>query len=307
MKRPIAGFLVLWAAWALPARADVQAISGDGFVHRVEVMTWTGSGRGTGTALRHSWQTPDGTRHSVTVPGTDDDVVDRQPAIDVDPHTNAVVLVWSRTEPAGSRIFWSRFEAGRWLPAAPLHASLTVDAITPDVRVGSNLTHVIWRETSGPPTVVKRASFERRTMSLTYGPEVLDANDAPFADASGSAVSNSWTPDDAFFALTIPGLLVGGTGRVVVWGVRDEPVPVGMKASFFLTVESSAVSDVSAQAIGDRVALWYVTTDRLVYATCTVDGPWSDQSAVNLSATLSSSEAKLRVAQMILRAGKATP
>lgn len=299
--------LLCFVTFALAVSPGLRAsasptIGLDGVLHRVDVESWASSGRLQGTALRHTLQRPDGTTATVLVPGTEDAAVDREPALDADDRSGAVVLVWSRLEGTTLRLWTSRFQSGAWTAAAPLATGTSIPAATPRVRVGGNLVHVVWWSPGDAGGSLWRTSYDTRSMALVWGPERLDAPATQAVSADGG-VDRSESPEEAdvFFAVYSSPLGSGEGGRVTIWGVRDEPVPIDYARALIIPEDAKNPGDVEASRIGTRLVAWYVTLDCLRYAIREPDGTWSSQRRVRLTTTTGVADAKLLVRDLVRR------
>ncbi len=304
--RRVGAGVALACAWlATVARADIQKISPDGTVHRVDVEQYLSGGRVVGTALRHTRQGPSGAKESSLVPGTDDPAVDRDPAIEIDPVSGAPVLVWSRNEGAGFDIVLSRFEGGSWLPFVRV-SSGGGDDLLPQVGPGKKLVHVVYRQSAGSqaPLSFYRSSFDRATLGPAYGPELLPLDGFPYVPPEGESAPGTDAPppsDHVFFSSDVPALRPGDPGRIVVWGVRDDPVPIGFRQGFLLPSDVKSVLQHRAGWLACRFGLWFATGSRFYYTT-RVGGRWHEGRFVELSSTTSLADARLQLEEMIRKA-----
>lgn len=305
LRRAAAG-ATLAAAWlATTANADVQKIAPDGTVHRVDVEQFLSGGKVAGTALRHTRQMPGGAKDSSLVPGTDDPAVDREPALEIDPVTGAPLLVWSRNEGAGFDIVLSRFEGASWLPFVRV-SSGGEDESQPQIGSGQRLVHVVYRQSTGFQGVFQyyRWSLDRATLGAVYGPEQLPLDGVPLVPPEGESSAGSDAPPTGahvFFSGDLPALRPGDPGRIVVWGVRDDPVPVGFRQGFLLPADVKSVQQHRAGWLACRFGLWFTTSGRFYYTT-RVNGRWHEDRFVETSSGTAVSDARLQLEEMIQKA-----
>lgn len=286
------------------ALADVQKVGPDGTVHRINVEAWPPgtTSRTTSTALRHIRQYADGSTDSALVPGTDDLAIDRDPAIDIDPATGNPVLVWSRNLGSGFDIFVSRFDGASWSAPQPI-VTQAVDDTRPDIKVACTLIHVTSRQDGQPMNPVIRTSIDRLTLIPVFGPETLpipDSNLVP-VDGQSSSPTTAATPptDDAFFMAEIPPRFPGDPGRVAVWGIRDAPVPVDYCQGFLLPSGVSGVQDSRARWLHKRFVVSYAVPSDFYYSIWY--SLWGSLQVIDLNATVTSSDARIQMEDMIRR------
>lgn len=295
--------LVLWAVAGEPARADVQKIAPDGTVHRVDVEVFNTGQTGSGTRLRHTRQSPGGMTESTIVAGTDDPAVDREPSLDIDPVTGRPILVWSRNEGAGFDVVLSRYEGQGWAPFVRV-TSGGGDESSPQVGSGNHLIHVLYRQGMSAQTSFYRSSFDRTSLAPVFGPELLPVDGMPFVPPEGESTPSSAPPpaaDHVFFSAAVPGARPGDPGRILVWGVRDDPAPIVYRQGFLLPSDARSLEQHRAGWVSCRFALWYATADRFYY-TSRVGGLWHEVRIVALSSTTTVADARLQLEEMIVKA-----
>lgn len=291
---------VVVAVVATTARAEVTRITSDGTVHRIDVDAWSPSGRITGTALKWTRQFPKGGKESSYIPGTDDAAPDRDPAVEIDPATGAVVVVWARNEGAGFNIFASRYDGSWSLPR--LLARMDGDELEPQLRIGPKALHVSWRQDVSGQTSWWRSSFRADTFEPVFGPERLPTDDATAVPPDGGpAYGTTEAPaGDLYFSATVFGRSPGDPGRAYVWGVRDEPVPFNFRQCLTLPAEVRSVVAQDARFIFGRFTYWFTTADRLYYTTL-CNGRWAEMRVVELNASTSSADAQLMIRELFKR------
>lgn len=249
-----------------PACADLQRIAPDGSVHRVEVEV-TGTAKATGTALRWTKQRPQGGKDTGYIPGTEDTTIDRDPAVEIEPGTGRPIVVWSRFDGTGFNLFYSRYDGTAWCPARALYRG-DGDDYEPQIRFGATSLHVSWRQEISGISTWYRSSYLAATLDPIYGPERI-ADDGWPVGPDGDAGTGLPAPPrwDKFFCATVFSKVVGEPGRAIVWGVRDEPVPISYRQVFILPCEVKSSSQPEAAWIGGKFTVWFVSGDRLYYTT----------------------------------------
>ncbi|HEX4823454.1 MAG TPA: hypothetical protein VFV19_04020 [Candidatus Polarisedimenticolaceae bacterium] len=294
MKRDaiLLSLIAVGALAAAPARAEVQRIAADGTVYRVDVDTYNGSGKPSGTVLRTTRQRPRGGKDTFVVTGTDDAVVDRDPALEIDPATGKPVLVWSRNEGGSFNLFFSRFDTAWSAPQMLLR--FDGDELEPQIHLGDEYLHVTWRQSVGNSSAYWRASFDPATLQRLFGPERLPVDDATPIPPEGGPEPATAPTDSQYFCTSTLGRTMADPSRAYIWGVRDEPVPVGYHQSFVLPCDIHVINSQNAAFVGGRLTLW-ITTPNLVYYTTLANGRWADIRVVEITPQTSASDARLLI------------
>lgn len=301
LARALLAVFVVLVAGAAPVRAATQTMANDGTVHRIDVDPWVSLGKPSGTALRHTRQAPDGSTVSAWIPGTDDAAIDRDPAIVVEPGTGAVVVVWSRLEGGGYNLFAARWSGGAWSAPRALLPSQP-DRTKPQVRVTERYVHVLWTQSGGSGASFGRAVIDAASLDVAYGPEPLSADCSPVVPTSGddSLPTSDPDPGDVFFVTETAGRLPSDPSRIVVWGVRDEPVPIDYRQPMALPTGMQSVTDPGARLSGDRLVVWYQFGTRLYYSLREM-GDWSDLRWIDITSGSSASDARKMLFEMLRR------
>jgi hypothetical protein len=288
---------------AAPARADVQKVTADGSVHRVDVDVYT-SAKGTGTGIRYTRQKPAGGRETSWVPGTDDVAIDQDAVLDVEPSSGRPVLVWSRNEGTGFDLYIARLENGAWTaPRLLMHGA--GDDTLPQMRYDDRYLHVAWRQLDPSGSVsLYRSSFDPTSWAPIYGPERIPIDDVAPVPPSGSSTTGPAVPSMSFtyFCGAVPGALPGDPGRMVAWGVRDEPLPIGYHQIFSLPQDVTTVTSAEAGYIGGRFTLWFVSGAKAYYTVLTSTG-WSSLRLIELNAQTSAADARAQIHSLNKRGG----
>lgn len=283
---------------ATAARAEITRMTADGTVYRIDVDPWALSGRVVGTALKSTRQFPKGGKEVTYIPGTDDAATDRDPAVEVDPSTGTVVVVWARNEGTGFNLYVTRYD-GAW-SAPRLLVRMDGDELEPQIRFDTKYLHVSWHQDFAGQTTWWRSSFRSGTLEQVFGPERIPTDDAVSVSPDGGPAYGTMDApcNDVYFNATVFGRL-GDPGRAYVWGVRDEPVPFNFRQSLLLPAEVRSVVAADAGFIYGRFTYWFTTTDRLYYTTL-VNGQWSDMRLVELGVA-TSSDARLMLRDLFKR------
>lgn len=281
---------------------DQVEVASDGTVHSVSAGYELAVGNS--NPILYVSQSPSGDSVTRILPGTESGA-NFQPSIAIDPVTDTPVVVWTRVERGDAEIFLSRFEGTDW--TAPIAiAPGRGDDVAAELRVGEILVHVLWRrETTGGDTVFLRASLDRASLAPVLGPENLPTEGIPLISPDGGADAPSESPDpeDSFVVEEVWDGDPESPHVLIVYGIRDEPMPVGYRQGFILPPGMNEVNDPSAAWIGSRFVLSFVVGNQLVY-TVLDDGVWSELRRINLDG-MSAAEARNELAAMLLRSDAA--
>jgi hypothetical protein len=291
--------LALLAALALAAPATrataIQQIAQDSTVHRVEAVYV--SKLPPLPALRHTVLRPDGTSQTVLLPGTADEALDSDPALAIDAVTGDAIVTWSRNEGHGFDIWLSRYHGGTW--SSPLRVlDAGADESRPQIRVTPSLVHVTAR--SGD--VYLRISLDRASLQPAFGPETLPTS-GPTGVPGDGELSLEPPPDQVFFASDVLPPTDTESGRIVIWGVRDEPVPIDYVQVLLVPTEISPYTATLVAPIEGVLTVTVPANDRIWY-TLRLQSAWHSFGAVERGEDTSLSDVTLMLADMIRRVGE---
>jgi hypothetical protein len=230
------------------------------------------------------------------VPVTEDVFVDKDPALAIDPVRGTPVLAWSRETGSGFDIFVSRYDDNTWTPAVRLLQG-TGDEVRPQIQVSQSHVHVVAYDGAG----YVRMSLTRGGLEPTFGPESLPTAVVPIIPGVDPTVS---APPGTHFFFASDVLQPDPTdpGQVVIWGVRDEPVPIDYVQAFLLPVTLQGEGIASVSPIEGSLTVTVASATRLWY-TVFRQTSWQQFSAMDLDATTTLSDARSMLADMIRRAG----
>lgn len=279
---------------------DLQMITADGTVHRIVVSSWTAPGGIAGTTVRHQIQGATGAKQTITVPGTDDAAVERSPALAIDRVDGSLVLVWVREEAGSTHLRIARWVKGAWTASTVLDGPRAGSG-SPNLWVGTNWIHVSWSEPAGQGQTFWRAVHAKDGFTRVYGPELM-TTDVPLVPASAAEATGVTMPEglDAFFTYTSPGPTTTDPGRMYVWGIRDEPVPIGYAEGTEISTLGADTRDSGVRTFRSSLTLWYHTGDRFFYRTRS-SGVWGALRIVALDAQTTPEAARLQVDEMLRR------
>ena len=294
--------LLAGLAFASPASAGARKLGADGVLHTVEVQT-TG-GRSASIALRYTRQAPGGVPVATLVPGTEDAVADREPAIEIDPVSGQLVLVWSRYDGTNYNVFLSRLSGTSWsTPMAVLKAA--GDDVEPQIRISDHYVHVSWRQVLDGQNAFYRQSLLSTTLAPAYGPERVRTSDlwpVPAEGGAAAAAGPDPSPSEEIFAGFDFSSSGPEPGRCHIWGVRDEPVPIGYRECLYLPANVRAASSLEVGWLGGQFTVSYVVGNKLHYAT-RANGAWSPTRFLELSGSLTVNDARWIIRELNARTG----
>ena len=279
------------------AAADLQKILSDGTVQRIRVEAWPSQANAAGTVLRHLTQFPDGAVTIRTIPGTEDAATESGAVLDIDPKDNSLVLVWVRDEGGIPEILMSRFRERAWggpvtVPGARPGAS------DPRMAVTRDWIHLIWTEPSGGARVPWRGVYRHEDFSIAFGPEALPKNlDTSGGGGSGGDPVADWS--QIYLGLHLPGSLPGN-GTIHVWGIRDEPVPIGYHQGHPQPPGTTEVLDLDAGWFSGSLVYWFHDDARFCYRSCR-KGVWNPFRWVVLDDQTSADAARIQMIEMLRR------
>lgn len=304
--RTWSGITVLCAlALAVPAtRASDTAVDADGGVHRIEVVSAQSEDSIAGTALRYTFEPVDGAVIVETVPGTGDAEPDKQPDLALDPVSGAPVVVWSRIAGDGSTVLLRRRDADGWSDAVRIAGPDPSELLAPTVSARRNLIHVVWGRNAVVPPERIRLSLDRRDLDVAYGPEWLPLGaDNLVPPSGGPGTDDGDARDLSYFASTLPpdATSPGSGGTLVVWGIRDEPIPITFREGFRLPGEVRSSRVAAAGWVHDRLVVWVRSGDRVHYVLRDDDGGWTEFRAVPLEADQGTGDAVRMIEAMLRR------
>jgi hypothetical protein len=285
---PLAAALAVGTVLAVPP----QQIDGQGNLHRVEAISL---GKPAIPVLRHTMVRPDGTTAVVVIPGTNDPALDTNPAVAVDPVRGTVVLVWSRDTGSGLAVYVSRFADGVWSSPRLALDNPNGDEIDPQIQITPTLVHVVAHH----GTEYTRVCLDLEGLEIAFGPEQLSVSNPPITPGVDPPTA---TPVEslAYFSSRVIQPSESDPGQIVIWGVRDEPVPIDysevMRVPFGvsngnLSVASPIEGSLTATVISSNYA-WYTVFQ---------NGNWRTFGALLLDGTTSLSDVRALLADMIRR------
>ena len=201
-------------------------------------------------------------------------------------------------------VFISRFNGTSWsAPTSVLKAA--GDDVEPQVRIGKHYVHVSWRHVLNSESSFYRQSYLSTTIAPAYGPELVRTTDLWPVPTEGSGSSRERVRPLALRRdLRRCDLQPSGPepGQCHIWGVRDEPVPIGYRECVNLPPNARAASYVEAGWLGGKFTLSYVVGNRFHYAS-RVDGVWSPTRSLELTSTVSVNDARWIVRDLNSRSG----
>ena len=285
---PLATAIVAGTVLASPP----QQIDSQGNLHRVEEV-WTG--KPPIAILRHTMVRPDGTTAVVVVPGTDDAAMDLDPAVAVDPVRGTLVLAWSRNAGDGFAIYASSFNGSVWSSPRMVLDNPNGDELDPQIQITSSLVHVVARHGAE----YTRICLDPELLLAVFGPEPLPTN-TPAITPGVDAPTDTPVASLAYFASAVIRLSETEPGQIVIWGVRDEPVPIDYRQVMRVPIELLNGSTAIAAPIEGSLTATVVSPDYAWY-TLFLGGDWRPFGSLHLDGTTTLSDVRGLLADMIRR------
>ncbi len=288
--------LCIPAAWA----EGPQKIARDGSVHRVAAGVESGMAIGQTNPVRHFEQNASGETVTRIVRGTEVGW-NFQPTLEIDPVTDEPVVAWTRLSGSDTDVYLSRYDGTQW--SAPI--GVAVDASEADARpaiiVGLNLVQVVWeRQSSKGGIAVLRIGLDRATLGVVFGPETLPTAGISLIEPGVDQAAAVPAPGEELFVSDVRLPYSGADRVVIVFGIRDEPMPVGYAQGFILPEDVTDVRNARATWLGDRILLSFVSGHQLLY-TVYDNGNWSALQRINLDALTPAAEARQQLVEMLER------
>lgn len=289
------------AAAAVVCAAESQKIGADGTVHRVSLEPVDAAHALSGTLVRHKVQAADGQESSQIVPGTDDGAIESSPLLAIDPADGSMVLAWLRQEGGRSEVRMTRWRKDSWEePIAPAGPSTRVEDFR--VTVGNGWINLVWTESSSTGRSAWRGVYRTGDFRLEYGPESLPTDTVDTGSASPDPSGGDPRPDivHRFVALHLPASKPGEAGSIHLWGIRDEPVPIGYHEGHELGRDQDDVRDLGARWIGGKLTYWFHDGGRFQYRS-RQEGLWGAFQLVELDSETCADAARLQMEEMLRR------
>src|SRR5262245_40710102 len=298
-------YLALAAFVAAAGAAHAQTISLDpgGTLHRVDVVP-TGKEHRlfTPTELRQLMQDPDGTTHMIVVTGTDDNAEEKDPDVVIDPVSGLPSLVWVRSDQYSNSVYLSRFDGTAWSTPTVVVTDSEVRE-RPLMRIGSRYLQIAWSQGASDPPVSWATTLDRVTLAVAYPPATLTTDEPSPVPPEGQTAGEASLPPagDSFFTMGGPSRLPEEPPRLIVYGARDEPVPVNFLQGFLLpdAIDPDSITFSGAEFFSARLTVWYVVGDNLYYA-YRDPTEWSPTHIIGLH-PVTTSDARLLIREMLAR------
>lgn len=280
-----------------PACAADRVMNAAGTIHQVVVESRPKYPNGGGTRLVHRIQSAQEAAQAVTIPGTDEPVVDGEPAIALSPITGLPALVWTRVEGGNSEIYIALYDGAQWSTPRSLTAN-SFDDHQPQIYWGrSDFIHLMW---SAPAGADGYPIFYEAIVD-SKGAVVLSPSQVRLT-ASGS-VSQAAATAPTLSASGVLFAFESGTKfqpRVSAYGGYDEPVPIVRRVDLILPAEASPLQSARVMPVGSEIVVFVRSETRLFYA---IQSPseWTLLRSLALDAVLTEERAELLVKNMIER------
>lgn len=288
---PLAAALVAGTALATPP----QQIDSQGNLHRVEEV-W--AGKPAVPILRHTMVRPDGTTSVVVIPGTDDAAVDTDPAVAVDPVRGTVLLAWSRDTGDGFAVYVSRFSASAWSGPHLALDNSSGDELDPQIQITPSLVHVVAHHGADYTRIV----LDPERLEAVFGPEPLSTV-MPAITPGVDAPTSTPIASLAYFSSAVIRPSTSEPGQIVIWGVRDEPVPIDYREAMRVPIDLLNGSTAIVTPIEGSLTATVVSPNYAWY-TVFLGGDWRAFGSLRLDGNTTLSDVRGFLADMIRRSSQ---
>jgi hypothetical protein len=291
------GTILAMASAGLAAGVE-RRLAADGTVHTITVEARPATAGG-GTKLVHRIQGADGTITTLTVPGTDDPIVEADPTLVFSSTGGTAVLVWSRAEGGDYEIADSVFDRGAWSPAPRILTANSLDDRKPmAIAAPSGTIQIFWKATSSTLTspAFYHSVLDSKGVPLLQPLEIT----VPAGTGSGpdGTDATGLGPNDLLFAFdSVPKT---GPTTVVAFGGTDEPIPTVHRVDFVQPAMALPIDHVKIERIGSTVILLFRNSKSLVYYLGTASG-WSPARAISIDSSVTEEAAELLIIDRIQR------
>lgn len=309
--------LCRWSALVLIAAIPVasgllaasQELAPNGTLHSilVEARSTAAPAYG-GTRLVHRIQTPDERIDARAVPGTDEPVLDIEPAISLSPSTGLPALVWSRLDGGTDyEIMVSFFDGTRWSTPRVITANSWDDRRAQIVCGRSGYVHLLWNgpvQPDGSPLLYE-SILDWKGVTI-QPPTPVRVSAMGTVSSPGGSEGGGLTTDTASVPPTFgvdENLFVVDSsikfqGRVSAYGGYDEPVPIIHRMDFLMP-GSSPVERTRIAVVGSRIVVFARSSGRLYYSVQNSNG-WTPLRSITLD-SITDEQAEVLILGMLAR------
>jgi hypothetical protein len=253
-------------------------------------------------------QDASGLSHVLVVTGTDDPATERDPFLVVDPVSNQPTLAWIRTDLGSVSLCLSRFDGTTWSDPVMVVTDSEPKS-RPFVRIGSRYLQIAWSQGTTDPPVAWALTLDRVSLTVTYPASTLTTDEPSPVPPDGTTAGETSLPPggDTFFTMGAPARIPEERPRLIVYGARDEPVPVNFLQGFLLPdgVELATITASGAEFFSARLVVWYVSDDKVYYA-YREPTEWSPTRVIGLH-PVTISDARLLIREMLARLPSVRP
>jgi len=128
-------------------------------------------------------------------------------------------------------------------------------------------------------------TFDATTYAAVYGPERLPTDD--------TGTDSTPMTSNRYFCGFQSGRVSGDSGRLFLWGVRDEPVPITCHQTFLLPPCARAAAQMDVEWLAGKLTLWMYDGAGRLYYSVRLDAGWTPVRVVEVTSLTSASDARL--------------
>ncbi len=277
-------FLLIALLCAGFLQADDRRIDAEGSTHWVTVETYASPhGASSIDTLVYHLSEANGTTHEESVIGTQGMFRDDEPSLELDPVLKVPVIIWTRSEGDGADLYISRRSAGGWsMPRRILLGA--AEESRPSFAITSQYIHLRWDRPDDSRIAYDRIVLDRKSLTPINSLEEIESDTAGLVpvlgdqkDGANDSLPSDLTYDGGF----LTDIDSGDSEEAVMWGIRDEPVPIGYLRRFQIDPAVSQPQSFDIRWMADRLVFSYSSSESLYYSVHETSG-WSKTRSVPL-------------------------
>ena len=242
-----------------------------------------------------------GTTLEEPIVATQDIYIDYHPSLEIDPVLNVPVIIWARNEGDGADLYISRRAASDWsIPRRILTSA--PDESRPSFHITSQYIHLRWDRPTDSQVTYERIVLDRKTLTAISTPEAIESETAgivPLLGNRNDGAADSMSSDLQYDGGFLADIDSGESDQAVVWGIRDEPVPIGYLRRFEIDPGVRSPQDFDIRWMSDRLVFSYSSSEELYYSVHELDG-WSETRSIPLDQNFDEETARAEIERSLL-------
>jgi hypothetical protein len=278
-------FLLTALLWTGVLQANDRRLDAAGSTHWVTVESYVAPG---GTqkidALVYHMTDANGTTFEEPIVATQDMYIDDDASLEIDPVRNVPVIIWTRDEGDGADLFISRRDAGLWSTPRRIFTSAP-DESRPSFRITYQYIHLHWDRPADSQVAYDRIVLDRKTLTSIMNPEAIQSETAGIVPLIGNrtdGATDSLPSDLMYNGGFLADIDSGESDQAIVWGIRDEPVPIGYVRRFEIDPDVRSPQSFDIRWMADRLVFSYSSPELLYYSVHEING-WSETRSIPLA------------------------